>query len=104
MNTEYNPRESFEKEKCNKCNFFVAKGNELPYCRKQISETFYCYIEHIEEQNKQMLEALIIGIRVICKTCTTYREICEEKKCLQYVIMRSAIESITGKKIEEVMK
>jgi hypothetical protein len=82
---EYDPENAFEKNKCNKCD-----GNrgvcEISGCYES------CYIEYLEQQNKQILNALVMVVEEKWR-----------KDSPGEVRIKELIESITGKKIEEVL-
>jgi hypothetical protein len=73
--------ELFEKEICSKCDgdFGVC---EISGCYEP------CYIEYLEEQNKQMFETLVTAIELLKDAGT------------EFILGIETVESITGKKME----
>jgi len=49
---EYNPRENFEKERCDKCQYYTDKKYYISNCKR--NDKLMCYQKYLEEQNKQM--------------------------------------------------
>jgi hypothetical protein len=98
---ENNLREIFEKVKCELC----IQYNKISKEHKCILYTERkCYIEYLESQNKQMLEALIelrkASKQYECKQCPN--DIQDEEHChgcVEYT--DNIIEQITNKKMEE---
>jgi hypothetical protein len=94
---EYNPRENFEK----KYNF---KGFPTIELVKHALEWGKLYSKELEEQNKQMLDALIEDKKIICRLCERMEPMKAQCLICSWDIQRiQLIESITGKKIEEVL-
>jgi len=105
---DYNPIENFEKVKCSTCRFLNTNAMFTGHCHGMNFEK--CYQKYLEEQNKQMLEILIRHHEYTCaafKQCyndnyvVCPKTIEEQKDCLS-LNTALIIESITGKKIEEI--
>ena len=83
--SEYNPRGVFEKECGTRPAYnFADSGSDAV-------EWLETYVEHLEEQNKQMLMQLIKDYKAL--------EYCDEFG----IELKQLIEFITGNKIEEVI-
>jgi hypothetical protein len=98
---EYNPKEAFEK-RTGKPATLIIKLN--PDESLGIYEPEYVF--EIEEQNKQILEALIKIMNTLCVDCSD--DFCSQHwdsgcKCDYADVVNKTIESITQKKIEETL-
>ena len=94
--SEYNPRENFAK----------IKGHEH-VCRNLYWYSDYC--KYLEEQNEQMLDALIVWYKFsssLSKEKDGTITSTEDWLCLatNNSITKEIIEQIAGKKIEEVLE
>lgn len=88
----YNSEENFERIKCGNCKDWKNKSCESA-CREE------CYLSFLEDQNKQLLDALKDSIQPTC-LCDTYTGGLCSVNC-RYRKGKDLIESITGKKLEK---